>query len=240
MRVKPPRVPRAAQVAFSASQGPRVVPGTYTVRITRGSEVVDSKLVIGIDKRGIYDAAGRKQQFDAVMKAHKLFEDMSKLVDQMELMRQAVRERDKALPDKDELVKKLRALNEKLDDARKLIVATKEGGAITGEERIREHLDNVYGAINGWDGKPAKYQVDRIDALRKELDDARKQFETVVKSDARPLDSELEKRKLQKLPALSELAGKQPIDRVAWECVESRGNNCGPDSDRAARSNERD
>ena len=39
MRVKPPRVPRAAQVAFGSSQGPRVVPGTYTVRLTRGSDV---------------------------------------------------------------------------------------------------------------------------------------------------------------------------------------------------------
>src|SRR5262249_10781538 len=32
MRVKPPQVPRAATVAFGAAQGPRVPPGTYTVR----------------------------------------------------------------------------------------------------------------------------------------------------------------------------------------------------------------
>ena len=29
MQVKPPRVPRAAQLAFNASQGPRVPPGVY-------------------------------------------------------------------------------------------------------------------------------------------------------------------------------------------------------------------
>src|ERR1700693_5130580 len=34
MRVKPPRGPRAATIAFPASQGPRVPPGTYTVRLT--------------------------------------------------------------------------------------------------------------------------------------------------------------------------------------------------------------
>ena len=37
MRVPPPRVPRAAQVAFGASQGPRVLPGTYTVRLTKAA-----------------------------------------------------------------------------------------------------------------------------------------------------------------------------------------------------------
>jgi len=32
MRLKAPRVPAAATAAFEAAQGPRVVPGTYTVK----------------------------------------------------------------------------------------------------------------------------------------------------------------------------------------------------------------
>ena len=42
-------------------------------------------------------------------------------------------------------------LNAKADALRKQIVATKEGGAITGEERLREHTDDVYGAITSVD-----------------------------------------------------------------------------------------
>ena len=42
---------------------------------------------------------------------------------------------------------------------RKQIVATTEGGAITGEERLREHTDQLYGAILSFEGKPADYQV---------------------------------------------------------------------------------
>src|SRR4029077_11175329 len=72
MRVKPPRVPRAATVAFSASQGPRVPPGTYTVRLTKGGQSIETKLEIGIDRRAPYGPAERKAQFDAVMKAHAL------------------------------------------------------------------------------------------------------------------------------------------------------------------------
>ena len=36
MRVAAPRTPKAAQVAFNSLQGPRVVPGTYTVAADQG------------------------------------------------------------------------------------------------------------------------------------------------------------------------------------------------------------
>ncbi len=239
MRVKGPRVPRAAQVAFGASQGPRVVPGTYTVRLTRGTEVIQTKLAIALDRRATYNAGDRKAQFDAVMRAHQLFEDMTKLTDQIEATRTAVEEREKAVPNTDELSKKLRAITAKLDEVRRLVVATTEGGAITGEERIREHLESVYNAINGYEGRPAPYQVAHIDALRKELGDVQKALDTVIAKDARPLDEELKKHKLTPIPALGALAPAPGLDRLALECVESRGEDCGGSGDRAAR-NERD
>lgn len=236
MRVKAPRVPRAAQLAFSASQGPRVLPGTYTVRLTRGGEVTEGKLVIGLDRRAPYDLAGRKVQFDAVMRAHKLFEDMSKLVDRIEALRAAALDREKALG-ADALAKKLRAIADRLEETRKLVVATTEGGAITGEERIRENLDIVYGAINVWEGRPATYQLDRIEALRRELADVQKALETIATRDARALDEELKKRKLAPLPQLSALAPGplQTLDKLALDCLASRGRSCGGGEDRAAR-----
>ena len=40
MHLKPPRVPPAATAAFGAAVGPRVLPGDYTVRMTRGEKGV--------------------------------------------------------------------------------------------------------------------------------------------------------------------------------------------------------
>jgi len=42
----------------------------------------------------------------------------------------------------------------KCDELRSKIVATKEGGAITGEERIRELLGQLYGSVNNYEGRP--------------------------------------------------------------------------------------
>jgi photosystem II stability/assembly factor-like uncharacterized protein len=242
MRVKPPKVPRAAQLAFGASQGPRVLPGTYTLRLTRGTEIVETKLVIELDRRAPYNMADRKAQFDAVMKAHGLFGDMTRLTTRIDAARDAVRDRLKGLPDRDGLTNKLRALLDKLDTAKKQIVATTEGGAITGEERIREHLDEIYGGINSWEGRPAKYQVDRIDALRRELTDVDKLVEAILGKDARALDEELKNHKLESLPAVSALdrTGHDELDEVALHCVATGGQDCDDGKSAATSRRERD
>jgi photosystem II stability/assembly factor-like uncharacterized protein len=239
MRVKGPKVPRAAQVAFGSSQGPRVTPGTYTVRLTRGSQVVETKLAIGLDRRAPYNAADRVAQYDAVMKAHGLFGEMTKLTGRIDAGRDAVRARLTGLGD-DDLGKRLRGLLDRLDAAKKQIVATTEGGAITGEERIREHLGNLYGALNGWEGRPARYQVDRINVLRRELIDVQHAVDQILSKDWRGLDDALKQHQLEPLPQISALdGGHDELDDLAFACVASRGRDC-HDSDAAAARHERD
>jgi photosystem II stability/assembly factor-like uncharacterized protein len=186
MQVPPPRVPRAATLAFGASQGPRVLPGVYTVRLTKGSEVIEGTLPIGLDRRAPYTAADRKEQFDAAMRVHALFSDMSALVDRIEAARAAAGAKAKGLSDSDPLKGKVAARSEALENIRRKIVATKEGGAITGEERIREHADILYSALLGWEGKPARYQIDRIDALKRELDDVAKELADLTAKEIAP------------------------------------------------------
>jgi photosystem II stability/assembly factor-like uncharacterized protein len=200
MQVKPPRVPRAATVAFGASHGPRVLPGMYTVRLTKGSEVVETKLPIGLDRRAPYDVADRKQQFDAAMRVHALFGEMSGLVDQIEAARAGALARLKAVPQNDELGKRVAGVANQLEEIRKKIVATKEGGAITGEERLREHTEDLYSALVSWEGRPAKYLLERTDVLKRELEDVKSEFNSLVTEKLRPLNAQLEERKLQPIP----------------------------------------
>ena len=180
-------------------------------------------------------------QFDAVMKAHALFGDVTKLADRIDAARGAVRDRMKGLPEGDGLTAKLRALADKLEAAKKQIVAATEGGAITGEERIREHLDQLYGALDRWGGRPAKYKLDRIDVLRKELGDVEKTVDVIVTKDARALDDELKQKKLAPLPAISALdrAGDDALADAAMRCVATAGQDCDSDAAAAAET-ERD
>jgi photosystem II stability/assembly factor-like uncharacterized protein/outer membrane lipoprotein-sorting protein len=201
MSVKPPRVPRAAQLAFNASQGPRVPPGTYTVRLTKGSQSIQTQIPIQVDRRASYSAADRAEQFRAVMQAHALFNKMSDLVDRLDATSRGAMARAQGLAASDPLAKRLQAVADRIAVLKRQIVATKEGGMITGEERIREHLDTAYGALMSSEGKPARYQVEYVDVLGRELADVGKEFDTLEAGDIAALDKELAGRKLEPIAA---------------------------------------
>jgi hypothetical protein len=199
MREKPPRVPPAAQIAFSGTRGPRTLPGDYTVRMTKGGKVTETKLTVGLDRRAKFSPADRKAQYDAAMRVHALFGAESALMDRILPLRAAIAKRVSELPEGDELRQTLADFDSKVDAVRKQIVATTEGGAITGEERLREHTDQLYGAILSFEGKPADYQIAYIDALKRELDDVTKQFDELNAKDLPAVNDAL---KAKGLPAV--------------------------------------
>jgi len=201
MRTKPPRVPPAAQVAGSAIRGPRLVPGDYTVRLTKAGKVYDTKLTVGLDRRAKFSSADRKAQFDAAMRVHALFGDESALMERIIALRKALAENGAALPEGDPLRKQISNFDGNVDAVRKKIVATTEGGAITGEERLREHTDQLYGAILSYEGKPAAYQVAYIDTLKQELSDVTKEFDQLLAKDLPVLNESLKAKGQQPIEA---------------------------------------
>jgi len=200
MREKPPRVPPAVQLAGAGLRGPRLVPGTYTVRMTKADKVSETKLTVGLDRRVKFNEADRKAQYEAAMKVHALFGDESALMDRILFLRGALKKSKGALPADDELGKAISDFDKKVDAVRKQIVATTEGGAITGEERLREHTDQLYGAILSYEGKPGDYHLAYIEALKKELADAVKEFEQVITNDLPALNDTLKAKGKEPIP----------------------------------------
>jgi len=212
MHLKAPRVPRAATAAFEAAQGPRVLPGTYTVKMTRGKDMYTTQLVIGLDRRAKYNAEDRKAQFDAAMRVYNLLGDMTFDVDSINSVRDALSQRAAQLKPDDPLRKRLDDLQNQADVIRKKIVATKEGGAITGEERIREKTTALYGAISYYEGSPGDYQVKRIDSLTRELGDVSKEFDVFAAKELPGVNASLAKKKLQPI---------RPLTREEWDKANS-------------------
>src|SRR5213079_2156359 len=152
---------------------------------------------------------------------HSLFDEESALMDRIVGLRKTLAQNGAALPEGDPLRKNVSDFDGKVDGVGKKIVATTEGGAITGEERLREHTDQLYGAILSYEGKPGAYQIAYIDTLKRELDDATKQFEQLLARDLPALNDSLKSK------------GQQPISPPAAkitandEAVGSGGSSSG-------------
>jgi hypothetical protein len=82
---------------------------------------------------------------------------------------------------------------------RKKIVATKEGGMITGEERLRENLAELYGSVVGYDGRPSEMQEQRTGAIGREMGDVSKDFERWVSIELPKINKMLEGRGLPRI-----------------------------------------
>ena len=208
MRLKAPRVPPAAIAAGEATVGPRVLPGVYTVKMTRGQETYSTTIHVGIDPRAAYTMEDRKLQFDASMRVYALLADLTFDVDRINGVRDALTERAGRLGASDPVRVQLNTLAAKADEIRKKIVATKEGGAITGEERIREKTSQLYGALVFYEGRPADYYVARIDSLAHERKDVADEFESFVAKDLEAANASLAANKLEAI---------RPPTREAWE-----------------------
>jgi hypothetical protein len=208
MRLTAPRVPPAASAAFGAAFGARVLPGTYTVKMTKDKDVYTTQLQVVADPRSKHTPADARAGFDLAMKLSGVLADMTFAVERISGVRQAVDDRAAKLPARDGLATRLRAASATVDSLRAKIVATKEGGMITGEERLREHLTNLYGNVVFYDGRPSQTQLEAAAALTRELADVVKEFDTWAARALGGLNSALAGKRLEQIPLLT---------RAQWE-----------------------
>jgi hypothetical protein len=192
MHLRPPHVPPAVQLAQAGTQGPRALPGTYTIRLEKNGKSYETKITVGLDQRVKWTLADRQAQYEAALKVHELFNDESVLFEQIAGLREQVAAAGKDRPAGDAARPRLSQLDGKLDGLRKQIVATTEGGAITGEERLREHTDQLYGAIISWDGPPSSYQLANTAALRAQLGEITSEFNRLTAAELPAINKALQ------------------------------------------------
>jgi len=203
MRITAPRVPPAASAAFGAAFGPRLLPGTYTVKMSKDKDVYTTQLSVLPDPRARHTAADRQAQFDLAMKLYNLLGDMTFAVERMNGVRLALDDRAAKLGAGDSLAARLRAASAAVDELRKKIVATKEGGMITGEERLRENLADLYGNVIFYDGRPSQTQVERTDVIARELADVVRDFDAWSAKELGGLNTALGTKQLEPIRVLT-------------------------------------
>jgi len=202
MRMKPPRVPKSPLMAFRAMYGPTYPPGEYTVKIIKGENTYEGKVNVIYDPTIPHSKEDRDARHKTLMEAYNLLQDLGFLDKQVRDIRDHAKENTVKVNNKT-LSKKLRYLSEEMEKTHKELVATTVTSAITGEEKLREKIADIYSAILGYQGKPTKSQVDRLANLSKEVADKRALIDNLIKNDLPNYDKQLAKEELDGFKIIS-------------------------------------
>ena len=202
MRMKAPKMPAGSSIVFSggAFYGPRAPQGEYTVKLIKGKETYTSKLVLTPDPRANYTVAERELQQKTVRRLYDMLADFTFLTDRVKSLRDQASARAEKLSGADK--KKVSAFAAKLDEQYKTLVATREGGWLSGEEQLREKIGSLYGAVNGFDGRPTDSQIAEAERVAGELASKVSWFDATWKELAE-INRTLAAKKLETLAVMS-------------------------------------
>ncbi|UCF20516.1 MAG: glycosyl hydrolase, partial [Gemmatimonadota bacterium] len=184
MRLPPPKVPPATSLV-PAFQGPRVPEGTYNFKLIKGQSTYEGELAVVPDPRSRHSAEERQLQQRTALELYDMLERLTYVVDVLIDLRDGARERAEQADGS--TARRLNEFADELDEFRQTIVATSEAGRLSGEEKLREELGELYGGVNGYEGRPTDSQLRRMDALAGRLRDAEERFGELT--DDRRLDS---------------------------------------------------
>ncbi len=213
MRLKGPKLPPANSLVQSpyAMMGPRVAEGDYAVRLVRGKDTLQSTIRLVPDARATHTAEDRALQQRTAMEMYRDLERLTWLVDAIRDARAQGVARADSLPAGDPLGKRLRTLSDRFETLRASLVATREGGALAGERKLRERLGMLYGAVNGYGGRPTGSQIEYAARLRDELAARQREFEGLA-AQLPQLTPALAKKNLPPIEALSEASWRDRQD----------------------------
>ena len=203
-RLKPPKVPPATNLVPNpfSFYGPRLSEGTYQVKLIKGKETFTSKLELVPDPRSSHSAEDRAAQRKAAHELYRNLETLTFVADAVVEARDQGRARALLLPKGDALARKLRAWSDQLDALHKTLVTTREG-RLTGEEQLREKMGSLYGAINGYEGRPTDSQTSYLEVLVKQLADSRAKLEALTGKELETLNAGLTGKKLELIKTMS-------------------------------------
>ena len=200
LRSKGPKTPPATVLVpdFFTFVGPLAAEGAYTVKLIKGSQTYTTKFQVTGEPDSSITSEDRAVERKAATQVFVMVERLSYLASAAGSLRDQAADRAAKLPANDPLRKKLEALHDSVNKLNQGLAASREGG-FSGEIELREKVVGLYGAVNGYDGKPTGSQMAQVAVLDKQLDNAASELNNFVTKDVPALNTQLEKKNLPPL-----------------------------------------
>jgi predicted HicB family RNase H-like nuclease len=178
--------------------------GTYTYKLIKGKDTFEGTVNLVADPRSPHSAEDRKLQQETALELYDALEGLTYVIDTLIDVRDQTKGRAEEAGGRGGLAKNLEAYADELETFRGSLVSTAETGWISGDEKLREKMGNLFGGIVNYDGRPTQSQIDRKDVLIGQLTAAEARFEELTTSkDLTSLNSQLQGRGLEVINVMS-------------------------------------
>jgi len=196
-RLKLPRVAKGKTFSFGGFTAPRLPEGDYTVKLTKGQEVFETKLQLVADPNSLHSAEDRRIQYESTMKLYNMSEQLAYMVDQIDVMRDTSIARLTANPG---LKKTIDPFVAKLDKLKETLVITKGDNYVgAAEPQLREKLANLYSEVASYYGRPSNAQTESMKVLEGKFKEAHAALDGLKSKPFADLNARLVKAKLSEI-----------------------------------------
>ncbi len=203
MRGRPPRSVRSPGALTAISVGPAAAEGTYTVKLTKGKEVLTGKIELVAAPGSDYSVEERRLKQETVSRLYAMQEDLAYLATSASEVRDKARKTAESIEQDDALGQSLGELSDGLDSLVKTMVATREAQGITGEQQLRERVVQLYSRVNAFGGPPTQSQLQRSQSLEDQLSRKRQAYESLIQDRLTSLNQRLQSAGLDAIEPLS-------------------------------------
>jgi photosystem II stability/assembly factor-like uncharacterized protein len=180
MRLKPPKVATGSRFEVSGFIGPLVPEGEYKIKLIKGENSKTLTVNLTYNPNSPYTSGEREEQQSTVMKLFNMQEDLALIAERLKNRFDSIKINIKNVTDDTEK-EKLTKYSERLDSLSKTLAATKEGGFITGEVKLRENIGQLYTSVISFNGKPSDSQLERLVKLEYELEQVKKRADELLR-----------------------------------------------------------
>ncbi len=177
MRLKPPKFPASTSLVPGFT-GPRLPEGDYRVELIKGKQTLNSQITLVADPRSPHSPEDRQLQQKTALELYYTLSDLTYMVDSVDQLAKQARESAENLSGRD--ARSLDKTAEALEAFSESVAVRTEGSLISGQEKLRERLGNLYGSVSGYDGKPTDTHLETQQQLLQELAAAEQQAEQLL------------------------------------------------------------
>jgi photosystem II stability/assembly factor-like uncharacterized protein len=205
MRTAPPKAAKGVLVrgefgAYAGFFGQLALPGRYGVRIVAGEHVDTGSLVLIPDPLQPELDYGHRRAISQEL--FQMVEDLGLLVAQVQSAKDSAMQRAAVATDA-RLREKLQRYAETLEAFRKTLTETIESRGITGEQQLRARIGKLYVLSEISDEPPTRSVLDKIQALRDELQQAHRRADDLLGAQLTVLNRALQKANLPSIERMS-------------------------------------